>query len=267
MKKALKIVVGIVVVLLILLLGAVLSLPITIGPLVTKGVAAGAPKVLGVEASVGDVKLKPLAGRLILSDLRIGNPKGYSDKAAFAVKTVDIDLKTLTILKGDVLHIEKILIDSPAISYEIKDGVSNFDTMIANAQTAEETEDSKATKDAPDKKPKKKIIIDEFVLNGSKVSYASKITFGKPVTIPLPSLTLHDIGKASGGASMIEALNEVSVAIIVGLKNAIAKLAGKSVDVLKGTGGAAVDAAGDAAHAAEDAVKGATKKLKGLFGK
>lgn len=299
MKKAVKIIIGIIVVLIILLLGAILSLPVTIGPLVKSAAAAGGPKVLGVDVSIGDVKLRPIAGELIISDLKIGNPEGYSAKDAFSVKTVDIDLRTGSILKGDVIQIEKILIEAPEISYETKDGVSNFDTMMAKAQSAEKTEKS-APKDGADKKPAKKVIIDEFVLNGSKVSYTSKITFGKPVTIPLPPVSVHDIGKDSGGASMIEALNQVISSVVGGLKDAITKLATGSVDALKGVskgatdalgsvtkGGAdavgnvtkgateaagnltkgATDAASGAADAAGDAVKGASKKLKGLFGK
>jgi len=296
MKKVLKIIIGIVVVLLILVLGAVLSLPVTIGPLVKSAAAAGGPKVLGVEVSIGDVRLRPIAGQLLISDLRIGNPPGYSDKQAFAVKTVDIDLRTMTILRGDTIHIEKILIEAPEISFETKDGVSNFDTMLAKARVAEKTEESKETKESADKKPKKKVIIDEFILTGSKVSYASSLTFNKPVTVPLPPVTVRNIGKADGGASMIEALNQVIASILGGLKEAITKLATGSVDALKGVSktatdalgnvtkgagdaagsltkgatdaaGGAVDAASGAADAAGEAVKDASKKLKGLFGK
>lgn len=289
MKKVVKIIVGIFVVLLVLVLGAILSLPVTIGPLVKSAAAAGGPKVLGVAVSIGDVKLRPIAGQLIISDLKIGNPEGYSEKDAFAVKTVDIDLNTMSILKGDVIHIEKILIEAPEISFETKDGKSNFDTMMSKAQTAETTEKSKETKDTPETKAKKKVVIDEFILNGSKVSFSSKITFGKPVTIPLPPVTVHDIGKESGGASMIEALNQVIASVVGGLKDAITKMATGSVDALKGvskgateavgdvTKGAAdaagnltkgaTDAAGNAAESAGEAVQDASKKLKGLFGK
>ncbi|MDA3923539.1 MAG: AsmA family protein [Kiritimatiellae bacterium] len=300
MKKVFKIIIGIVVVLVILLLGAILTLPLTIGPLVKSAAAVGGPKVLGVDVSIGDVKLKPIAGQLIISDLVVGNPEAYSSKDAFAVKTVDIDLKIMSLLKGDVIEIEKILIETPEISFETKNGKSNFDTIMANAQTAEKEEKAKDPKGTPDAKAQKKVVIDEFILNGSKVSYASALTFGKPITIPLPSMTLHDIGKASGGATMIEVINQVIASIVGGLKDAITKLATGSAGAFKGiskgsiealgnatkggteavgdiskkaadtagnlTKGAA-DVAGDAADAAGDAVKGASDKLKGLFGK
>jgi len=266
MKKAIKIIVGIVVVLLVLLLGVIISLPLTIGPLVKSAAAAGGPKVLGVTVSVGDVKLKPIAGQLIISDLVVGNPKGYSDKPAFAVKTVDVNLKTLTILKGNVIQIEKILIDSPKISYETKDGVSNFDAMLAKAQTAEKTEEPKDSKDTPDAKAKKKVVIDEFILKSSKVSYASKITFGKSITLPLPSVTLHDIGKASGGASMIEALNQVIASIVGGLKDAITGLATGSVDALKDVSKGAADALGNATKGVTGAAGDISKKAADTAG-
>ena len=269
MKKVIKIIVGIVVVLIILLLGAILSLPVTIGPLVKSAAAAGGPKVLGVDVSIGDVKLKPLAGQLIISDVKVGNPKGYSEKDSFAVKTVDIDLKIGSILKGDTIYIEKILIEAPEISYETKDGASNFDTMLAKAKSAEKEEESDASKDDADKKPKKKVVIEEFILNGSKVSYASALTFGKPITIPLPPVTVRDIGKADGGASMIEALNQVITSIVGGLKDAITKLATGSVDALKGISKGATDALDDVTKGGTEALgnvtKGGTKALGDLI--
>lgn len=285
MKEVVKILVGVFVVLLILLLGAILTLPMTIGPLVKSAAATFGPKALGVDVSIGDVKLQPLAGQLTISDIKIGNPKGYSSKDAFAVKTIEIKLKTGSLIKGDVIEIKKILIDAPEISYETKDGLSNFDTMLARAKAAEKSEDAKDPKESSGKKSKKKVIIDEFILTGSKVSYASALTFNKPITLPLPPVKVTDIGKESGGASMIEALNQVFGSIVGGLKEMITQLATGSADALKGAGKAATDALGnvaksgteavgalgkgasEAAGAAEDAVKDTGKKLKGLFGK
>lgn len=295
MKKVFKIFVGIIVVLLVVLLGVILTLPMTIAPLVKSAAATFGPKTLGVSVAIGDVKLRPIAGQLTISDIKIGNPEGYSSKDSFAVKTININLKTASLIKGDVIEIKQILIDAPEISYETKDGRSNFDTMLAKAKSAEKSEDKKPT-DSPDKKAKKKVIIDEFILTGSRVSYSSSLTFNKPITLPLPPVKINDIGKASGGASMIEALNQVIGSIIGGLKDAITKLATGSMDALKDVSKTATDAlsnvakggseavgdiskkatdaagslgkgASDAADAAGDAVKETSKKLKGLFGK
>jgi len=278
MKKVFKIVVVVIVVLLVLLIGFIATLPMTIAPLVKKGVAAGGPRALGVSMSVGDVKLKPILGQLTLSDLKIGNPKGYSAKDSFAVKTVDIALDTGSIIKGDTIYIKKILIDSPAILYETKDGMSNFDKMLEKAKTTEKEDAAKGGPKNTEGKPRKKVVIGEFILKGSKVSYSSKMTFGKVITISLPPVKVNDIGKSSGGVTGVEALGEVIPEIINGLKDAVtgaaSSIGGGATDAAKKSGEAAkavaestTKAATDAAESASKAAKDVGKKLKGLFGK
>ena len=269
MKKLLKVLVGIVVVLVVLVLALVLTLPFTIGPIVKTAAAVGGPKALGVPVSVGDVKLSPLAGSLVISHVKVGNPKGYSDKNAFAVDKVEVGLSLKSLL-SDTVVVKKIQIDAPAITFESKDGQSNFDAMMANAKKASEEEKAKPDKE---KKPGKKVIIEEFTLNSGKVSYASGLTLGKAMTIPLPSVTVRDIGKASGGTTFVDALTEVINGILNGLSQAVTGAAGSAGDLLKGLGGSASGAAKGATEAlkgvtggATDAAKGATDTLKGATG-
>ena len=268
MKKLIKILVGIVVAVIVLALVIVLTLPFTIGPIVKTAASVGGPKALGVTVSVGDVKLSPLAGSLTISQVKVGNPQGYSDKEAFAVEKVEIGLN-LKSLMSDTIKVKIIRIDAPAISFESKDGKSNFDTMLANAKKSSEEEKAKAPEA---KKAGKKVVIDEFSLNNAKVSYASGLTMGKALTIPLPSVTVRDIGKASGGTSFVDALTEVINGIIGGLTQAVTGAAGAAGDLLKGVGGSATDATKGAADAlkgatsgATDAAKDAAKSLKKLF--
>ena len=286
MKKLVKVLVGIVVVLVVLVLALVLTLPFTIGPIVKTAAAVGGPKALGVPVSVGDVKLSPLAGSLVISQVKVGNPKGYSGKNAFAVDKVEVGLSLKSLL-SDTIVVKKIQIDAPAITFESKDGQSNFDALLSNAKKSSEAEKAKKPEA---KKAGKKVIIEEFTLNSGKVSYASGLTMGKALTIPLPSLTVRDIGKASGGTTAVDALTEVINGILNGLTQAVTGAAGAAGDLLKGLGGSAsgaakgatdalkgatggaTDAASDAVKAAENAAKSAadaakktTDKLKKLF--
>ncbi len=283
MKKLVKILVGIVIVLVVVVLVGVLTLPFTIGPVVRTAAVLGGPVALGVPVSVGDVKLRPLAGNLTISQVKVGNPEGYSQNKAFAVDNIEIGLKTSSLF-SDTIEITKIQIDAPAISYESKDGKSNFDVMLANAK--KNAEEQKAKK-PEERRSSRKVLIDEFSLNSGKVSFTSGLTMGKALMIPLPSVTVRDIGKASGGASFADALTQVVNGILGGLTQAITGAAGSAADLLKGLeGGAAkgasdalkgatsgaTEAVGDAAKAAQDAAKGATdaakdaaKSLKKLF--
>jgi len=279
MKKLVKILVGIVIAVVALLLVVVLTLPLTIGPIVKTAASVGGPKALGVSVSVGDVKLSPLSGSLVISQVKVGNPKGYSEKDAFAVDKVEVGLNIKSLL-SDTILIKKIQIDAPAISFESKDGKSNFDTMLSNAKKSSEEE---KTKKSTEKKAGKKVVIEVFSLNNGKVSYASALTMGKALTIPLPSVTVHDIGKKSGGTSFVDALTEVMNGILGGVTEAVTGAAGAAGDLLKGLGGSASntlkgatggakDAASDAVNAAENAAKSAGdaakdvgKSLKKLF--
>ncbi len=275
MKKPLKIVLGVVVALVVLLLGVLLTLPLTINPIVKTAASVGGPKVLGVSVNVGDVKLSPLAGRLTISKLSVGNPAGFSDRPSFAVDKVDVGLNIRSLL-GDTIVVRKIVIDAPAISYESKDGQSNFDVILANAKNSEREEKAKKPKE---KKEAKKTVIEEFQLNAAKVSYTSAITFGKPLTLPLPSVALNDIGKSSGGVTAVEAVTEIVNAVTTGLTGAVKELAGKSGEALSGllkTGKEATSGVSGALNSvtsggtetvkdAEKAVKDTADSLKKLF--
>ncbi|HRR33635.1 MAG TPA: AsmA family protein [Kiritimatiellia bacterium] len=269
MKKLGKILMWVVIAVVALLVVAVLTLPMTIGPIVKTAASVGGPKALGVPVSVGDVKLNPLAGSLTVSQVKVGNPQGYSDKDAFAVDYVEVGLNMRSLM-SDTIVVRKIQIDAPAISYESKDGKSNFDAMMANAKKASEEEKKQTDKE---KKPGKKVVIEEFSLKNAKVSFSSGMTMGKALTIPLPSVTVRDIGKSSGGASAVDALTEVINGILGGLTQAVTGAASAAGDLLKGVGGAAsnaakgaTDAAAGAVKSAEDAAKGAGDAIKGVTG-
>jgi hypothetical protein len=286
MKKLVKILVGIVVVIVVLALVAVLTLPFTIGPAVKAAAKIGGPAALGVPVSVGDVKLRPLAGVLTITQVKIGNPEGYAKGEAFAVETVEVGLKTKSLF-SDTIVIKKILIDAPAIAYESKNGKSNFDMMMANAK---KNADEQNAKKPEERRTSKKVIIEEFTLNSGKVSFTSGMTMGRALMLPLPSVTVRDIGKGSGGATFADALTDVLNGIVNGLSQAVTGAAGQAGDLLKGFGNSAADAtkgatdalkgatggtknaadgavkaAEDAAKSASDAAKNATKSLKNLF--
>lgn len=275
MKKLGKMLAGIVLALVALVLVAALTLPLYIGPAVKAAAKVGGPAALGVPVSVGDVKLRPLLGVLTITQVKIGNPEGYSKGEAFAVEKVEIGLKTASLF-SDTIVVKKILIDAPAIGFESKEGKSNFDAMLANAKKNAAEQNAKKPEE---KRTSKKLVIEEFTLNSGKVSYTSAVTFGKPVTLPLPSLTLRDIGKASDGATAADALTEIINGIVGGLTKAISDMAGSVNDVLKGSLKGATDAtkgagnalkgatsgATDAAKGATDAAKDAAKSLKKLF--
>ena len=206
MRKFIAILTKLIVILVVLLLALILTLPFTIAPIVKTVASVGGPKVLGVPVSIGDVKLSLLAGNLKVLQLKIGYPTGYSHKDALALESIEIELKLASLMSNTII-ISKLAIDGPAIAYETKAGKSNFDIIMANTKKPSSTKKVSTTKEV--KKSGVKVVIENFTLTNGKVAYASPITLGKSLTLPLPPIILRDIGKSSGGVSFVDAVTEV----------------------------------------------------------
>jgi len=253
LSKLLKIFGGVIAFVILLVVGVI----VFINPIVKNAVNVGGPMMLGVPVKVETVSISPLRGELDLKKFTVGNPENFStNKALFAVDRVyvSLDMKSLF---GDVIHIRKIQIDEPKISYEVKGGKSNFDVLMENLGESEKKKKDKTKKDKEDKK----VIIDEFDLNRARVSYTAPITLDKTITLPIPDITRRDIGKDKGGASWAEAVMTVLGEIGNVILNA-GKAAGKALlDGAEAVGGAAKDAV----KAVGEGAKDATKAIKNLF--
>ena len=257
LSKLLKVLGGVVACVVVLIVAVI----IFINPIVKNAVNVGGPLMLGVPVKVEDVSISPLRGVVDLKKFSVGNPENFStNKALFAVDRVyvSLDMKSLF---GDVIAIRKIQIDQPQISYEVVGGKSNFDVLMENIGENEKKKKDKTKKDKEDPK----VTIDEFDLNAARVSYTGPFTIGKTVTLPMPSVSLRDIGKDKGGASWAEATTTILKETGNVILNAV-KSAGKALlDGAEAVG----DAAKDAAKAIGGAAKDAANAVRGLnpFGK
>lgn len=247
-----------------LVLIAGVALFMFLDPIIKNSINVVAPKVLGVSVSVDQIQIRPLRGTVYLENFKIGNPQGYSTNAPlFAVQKVQVGLDVLSVA-SKAIRIHLISIKDPFIHYETQNGKSNVDALMANLQKGQTATNAPATTAKAETTPKegekaqKKVIIEEFSLSGTKVSYQSPITLNKRVVIPIPSFELHDIGKAEGGISAVDATIQVLGSIISHLGDGIAEL-GKST--FKGAG----DALNSAAEGGSKAINSAVKSIKKLF--
>ncbi len=232
--------------LLIIVVALALFIQFGLGSLVKTGINNFGPDVLGTDVSVESVTISPLTGDVRIKNLVVQNPQGFSDNPMFALGEVVVDLEVLSLF-GDKIRIAEITVDSPLIRYERGLGSgSNLDALQAGLAGDSAAEDAPAEDTAPAEtaaadESGKGVEIDVVSLRGAKVKVAFS---GVGATLPLPPLTVKDIGKNEGGASIPEAIEKVLSAIV----GAIAELDTSSV--IKGAG---------------DAVKGGLDALKSLF--
>jgi hypothetical protein len=258
MKRVVKVAMGLVLVVVLILVVVILALD----SIVKGSINTAAPKLLGVNTHVDSVSIRPFRGIVHLKNLTLANPEGYDkEKFLFSVNEFYVSVNMASLL-SDTIKIHKILIDAPGCTYEVKSGTSNIDALIAkiNKGKAEQKEtqtEAQGPQQPQEKKAGKKVIIDEIFLKDTKLAYSSSMTAGTFLTIPIPTITIKDIGKGQDGASFADALTDVFNKILTSFGSAIAgagEMAGKAlVDGLKG--------ATDAAKASSDAVKASSDAL------
>lgn len=183
------------------------------------------------KVSVDAVKIAPADGKGTISNLLIGNPAGF--KTAYAVKVgqidVDIDIASVT---RDVIVIRRIAINAPDVIYEKGDVMTNFDAIQKNIASYLGPADSK--------KEGKKLIVEELTIRDAKAQASAAFMNGKTVNVPLPDISLKNLGKAKGGISPGELGQEITGALKAKLTGAV------SFDRLMKSTGEALEKAGSA---------------------
>jgi uncharacterized protein involved in outer membrane biogenesis len=240
----------------------IVALMLSLGQIIKAGVNTMGPKLAGVPVHLDGVVVNPLTGVVHVKGLIIGNPEGFNTPSAMELGEFKLDI-ALASLFTDTIVIKEILIDAPQITYEKSLRSSNLSTLQANLASKETA--APKTEAAPEKKkgPAKKVIIDDFQLNGAKVNVTITALGGKKFTLPLPNIQMKNIGRDSGGTNPAEVISEVFNSITKAVVDVVASGGAIAGDALKDVGGLATDAAKGATGAATDAAKGATDAAKG----
>lgn len=246
MKKLIKLLV----VLLLLGVIAVVALGFFLGPIVKKAVNTVGPKITGTPVELADAKIMAFSGKGTLAGLFVGNPEGWTGDKAFYLGTIRADLDPTSLL-GDPLVVNEVFIDSPEFVYERRLlGGSNIDALLKQIET--NTGGGTQTPSADDESAgePRKFIVKSFRLQNASMSL---IAAGKTLSVPLPPLTLTDLGVAEGGLTA----DQLATAV---LKQVLAQMGVAAAEALKDMGGAAIEGGG---QGVKDAAKGALDKLMG----
>jgi hypothetical protein len=249
--------------------------------IIKNAIEQGAPAAIGCKATVEKISVKPFSGRVLVKNLKIASPPGYEEPEMFAIDEFRVKVSVGSVLKksGPIL-VNEVIIHGPKIAYEVVNGKSNFETVMARFPQSDKPEKEKP-KD--DKGPGRKVIIDLVEFKDGQVNVRAGYTLGQTIPLPLPSLTLRDIGRASGGVTAVQAMAHVlgnlasvitnlvtdSMKFITDQASNLAKgaaEAGKAVlDAGKDAGKAVLDAGKDAGKAVLETGKDAVKGLRDLF--
>lgn len=184
------------------------------GRLVKLAVEKFVPEMTQSAVHVSRVDISTSDGKGKLSNLVIGNPKGFKTDYALKAGRIEMEIEPASITK-DVVVIHKVLIDAPSISYEKNNQGSNFDAIQRNVESYLGGSGGKGKQ--AEGGDSKKMIIDSFVIRNAKVNYNGTIE------LSLPDIELHNIGKKSGGATSAQVTKAIISALNTKLTLALAK--------------------------------------------
>jgi hypothetical protein len=253
-------------------------------------------QVVGTDVNIGRIDVSLKDGRGSVSDITVGNPNGYSKDLIINLGTaaVKVDVESVkkalmetakkTGPKVKTIVIDEVRISKPEVTYELMDlNLNNANDVMANikkntASSAKKEEPKPADKDAVQYNVAiKKVIVED----GTATIAAGLLGVSKSLSIPLPTVTVSNVGTEKQGITIGDGLarifqeilkttvSAVSKVDLSGLLSGAGDLANGAVDAAKGAAGATVDAAGKAAQGATDAVTGGVKSVSdgigGLF--
>lgn len=271
--KALKIIGKILLWIVILAVLLVLTLPLWLGPVVKPIANTAVPKMTKTSFNLGHLYLNPYTGRFELGDMRLGNPVGYDEPTAVSVDNLVVDV-AMTTLGDKYVHVEEVTVDGVFVSlvnggannvdnmtqiqYNIAGGKEKYEAKKAKAEAEKEQAEAQKQEEPEEQAEEdsgegKKVVIDVLTLSNIKVKYGM-------LTIPVPSITLKDLGKESDGLTLGE-LGETIWEAILNAALAVGDGAKALGGLLKTGAGALGEGVGTAAGAIGDGVGAAAEAV------
>ncbi|HBM90833.1 MAG TPA: hypothetical protein DD400_03015 [Rhodospirillaceae bacterium] len=217
------------------------------------------------ETTLSDVEISLSSGKGTLKGFNLGNPEGFTTDSAMAFDKVSVEIDTKSVMGDGPIIVREILIDAPAITYEVtKNGTSNLQKIQENIaaytsslRAGEEKQPAEGKTSEEDSQNERKIIIEKLVISNGQVKLSHALLEGKNlVDTKLPTISMSNIGKNDGGMSPARLMQLVlgkitSKAMAIGSSSLVKELGGQGIDALKG--------------AAKES--GVGKVFDGLFGK
>jgi len=228
-------------------------------------------EVVGTDVSLQGFKLNPMDGFVEVKEITVANPANYKTKYAVQLGNISVKVNMDSILT-DTIIVDEILVNKPVISYEmmsltqnnIADIISNVNKYSTSSSAS--TTDTKVEANAEvkeDNSSAKKVIIKKVVISNGEINGA--MTAAPDVisaSIPLPTVTLTNIGEKSKGTSIAD-----SIAMIMNklLSSVSTTVISSNMANLKDVANDAVDATKETANSVVDGVKDTLKSIN-IFG-
>jgi len=211
-----KIILSFVALILLILIGGVGYLYFSLNTLVKKAVETVGPTITKTHVGLASANLSPFSGSGKLSGFVIGNPEGIQGPYALKIGSIAVSIDKSTILK-DTIVVNSIVIRNPAVALIGTPFGNNLGKLLQNIKSGSPTKSKEETSSSA---ASKKFIVKEVVISGAKVDVAASAMEQKiQQSLPIPDITLRNIGSDGSGVSA----RELAMQIITPIINAAAR--------------------------------------------
>jgi hypothetical protein len=265
-----------------LLVAGVVVAFFSLGAIVGKGIEAGCTEALGVETSVGLVRVGLVTGHFSARRVRIDNPAGFETDHFFTFDRVHFEVRPDS-LREDTIVVPLLEIDGIDVSLETVDKKTNYDVILDNLHRFSNTGSADPRAEVSEAKADeggKSLVIREAVIR----NITARIDLGKVsgaadrIEVEIPELRLRPNRETgSAEASVAQVTQVIVTAVLIGIaKKAPAALAKNLLSGAGSLGNVMIEMPGamstGAANIGDSTAKlgkgavDAVKSIGGLFG-
>ncbi len=211
--------------------------------IVKNGIEVVGSRVLGTAVTVDGVAMSPLNGSGRIDGLTVANVEGFNSDFAFQFESLSVNVNASSVL-SDVVEIQSVHIAQPHINYETRIVEDNIRALIDNLPRGDSGTDTNGETSGS------RIIIRQLVLEDPQLNIVAA-SLSAPV--PLPDITLQNIGEDSAAATVADALRIILVEIsqVIVSSNALEELGEAAEEELR--------------NAVENAVEDVSSRLRDIF--
>lgn len=227
----------------ILCLVALLAVLLNLDRITVYAVNTWGPAIAKTEVRLGDVDTGLFDGQVIVKDIHVGNPHGFSLPQLLSAATVFMRFDSSTIFSNPLI-IDRIEIDSLDIAYERIGRTDNVKTFLRNMglpATAAQAAGADTAAAAPPKRKQKgrRLVIRDLVIREARVTAIVSSSGSKALSFTLPELHLENVG-GSSGAQPAEVARQVLAALYDRMPSSFApgnRISGPADTASKSAGG------------------------------
>ncbi len=206
--------------------------------IVGKGIEEGCTRALGVETSVGFVRIGLLTGKFSIGSLRIDNPPGFETSHFFSFDRVHFEVPPES-FKQDTIVVPLLEIDGIDISLETVDGKKNYEIILDNLKRFSSSGSADPDGEPPDAEDSgKELVIREAVIRDITARIDLGVVAGKAdrIEVEIPEIRLRPNQKTGAAEVSVAQLTEI---IVTAVLTAVAKKAPADLakGLFKGLGG------------------------------